>query len=92
MDMKQSLKEYIVGTTTAPLPENFDTSVNMIDAGIMDSLSMMNVIIHLEQQYKIVVRMTEMTPDNFESIDALAKFIQNKQRRLSVALVDGGTF
>jgi acyl carrier protein len=92
MDMKQSLKEYIVGTTTAPLPENFDTSVNMIDAGIMDSLSMMNVIIHLEQQYKIEVSMTEMTPDNFESIDALAKFIQNKQRRLSVALVDGGTF
>ena len=64
----------------------------MIDAGIMDSLSMMNVIIHLEQQYKIEVSMTEMTPDNFESIDALAKFIQNKQRRLSVALVDGGTF
>ena len=92
MDMKQSLKEYIVGTTTAPLPENFDTSVNMIDAGIMDSLSMMNVIIHLEQQYKIEVSMTEMTPDNFESIDALAKFIQNKQGRLSVAIVDGGTF
>ena len=92
MDIKQSLKEYIVGTATAPLPENFDTSVNMIDAGIMDSLSMMNVIIHLEQQYKIEVSMTEMTPDNFESIDALAKFIQNKQRRLSVALVDGGTF
>jgi acyl carrier protein len=92
MDIKQSLKEYIVGTATAPLPENFDNSFNMIDSGIMDSLSMMNVIIHLEQQYKIEVNMTEMTPNNFESIDALAKFIQNKQGRLSVDLVDGGTF
>jgi acyl carrier protein len=69
------LKEHLPGEALVSLKPDDD----LIGSGILDSLAMINLVTHLEQHYGIVVGAEEMSPDNFESVVALAKFVADKQ-------------
>ena len=57
------------------LPE--DTS--FLDAGIIDSTGVLELVAHVESRYGITIADHELIPSNFDSIGALARFIQRKR-------------
>ena len=69
------LKEHLPGEALDSLKPDDD----LIGSGILDSLAMINLVTHLEQHYGIVVGAEEMSPENFASVAALAKFITTKR-------------
>lgn len=60
------------------------TKINLDDSlfssGALDSLSLLRLIAFLEEQFNIQVDDTEVIPDNFQSINEIKAFIQNKKR------------
>ncbi|MGH1433673.1 MAG: phosphopantetheine-binding protein [Lewinella sp.] len=50
---------------------DFRTEEDLIDAGILDSLDVASIISELNDEYDIAIRVTELDPDNFNSVKAI---------------------
>lgn len=46
--------------------------------GELDSLSVVTIMMILSDEYKISLGITDATPRNFRSVDALVKMVENK--------------
>jgi acyl carrier protein len=53
---------------------------SLLDAGIIDSTGILELISHLEQQYKIKVNDDELTPENLDTIARICEFLNKKIR------------
>lgn len=49
---------------------------NLIDEEILDSLSIMALVVRLETEYDIEIDPDEIAPENFESVDAIWQMVQ----------------
>ena len=47
--------------------------------GIMDSTGALELVMHLEERYGVTVQDEELHPDNLDSIDRIAAFIERKR-------------
>ncbi len=81
MSVEQKLKQFIF-SEILPGEDGIDLQHddNLIDTGILDSLAMVKLVNHLEQDYGIEVGADEMTPENFASIDAIARLIAARKK------------
>jgi acyl carrier protein len=80
MDLRQQIREHIIEQLLhGEEPEGFDDDYNLIDAGIMDSLAIMNMVTYFEQQAGIEFGDEDIVPEHFNSIDALASFAEQKR-------------
>ncbi len=64
-----------------PLSRNLQVSVtdNLFSAGVVDSLGILDLVTFLENEFQIVVSDDELTPENFETIQGMAQFLENKK-------------
>lgn len=52
---------------------------SLIGRGIVDSTGVMELIAFLEEQFGIAVDEDEMVPENLDTIDAIAVFVEQKR-------------
>ena len=55
----------------------------LLDAGIMDSMGILELVGFLEQEFAIHVSDDELVPENFETIEQIVGFVSRKQREAS---------
>lgn len=51
---------------------------NILDAGIIDSFEIVNIIAALEETFNIEINGEDIIPENFNSIKAIAKLLEKK--------------
>jgi acyl carrier protein len=78
MDIRSDIKVYL--TKQTPKGVTFSDQDNLLSKGVIDSLKMLDLISYLEQHFGVNIDEDEMMPDNFESVDALVSFVQEKRR------------
>ncbi len=80
MGLQQQIRDHIIDQVLhGEEPEGFDDDYNLIDAGIMDSLAIMNMVTYLEQQAGVEFGDEDIVPEHFSSIEALARFAEQKR-------------
>lgn len=80
MKMADELWEYIQENCLAgEYPEEFDRDDNLIDSGVLDSLSTLNLVSYLEEEYEIRIKSEDITLENFGTVDQLAALIEKKK-------------
>jgi acyl carrier protein len=57
---------------------NDDTS--FLDEGIVDSTGVVELVLFVEENFGLTVEDSEIVPDNFDSVNRLAAYIQTKQK------------
>lgn len=67
---------------TGEYPEEFDRDDNLIDSGVLDSLSTLNLASYLEEEYGIKIKSEDITLENFSTVDQLAAMIEQKKAGL----------
>jgi acyl carrier protein len=55
-----------------------DNNKSLLDAGIIDSTGVLELIAHLEEHYHITVDDDELVPENLDTIDSLCAFLGRK--------------
>ena len=55
---------------------DFESSTELIDDGILDSLTMVGIISALSMEFGVVLPYEDIIPENFNSIDAMVELIQ----------------
>jgi acyl carrier protein len=51
----------------------------LLEAGVIDSMGVLELVSFIEKQYRIAVAEDEMMPENFDSVDAIAAFIDRRR-------------
>ncbi len=83
MNLQQTLRNYILDKCLKGLaPEGFDDDFNLIDAGFMDSLTIINTVSHMEKKYAITFDDGDIVPEHFMSVNALAAFVREKRLQI----------
>lgn len=52
---------------------------SLTERGILDSTGALELVMHLEDRYGVTVQDEELHPDNLDSIDRIAAFIERKR-------------
>ena len=55
---------------------DFDTCTTLIDDGLLSSLDIIQLIGALNDEFDISIPATEIIPDNFTSVDAMAAMVK----------------
>jgi acyl carrier protein len=69
------LENYLFTTDQAAL--GVDDS--LLGRGIVDSTGMLEIIFFIEEQLGVKVKDEEMVPDNLDSVNRIAAFVQSKR-------------
>jgi acyl carrier protein len=81
MDIKAQVRQYIAKNLL--FSDNgfaYTDDASFLEEGIVDSLGVMELVLFIEEKFEVKVQDEELTPDNFDSVNKLASYIQ---RRLS---------
>ena len=80
MDTREAVRGYIVENflfgDAEPLTGD---DISLLDAGIMDSVGVMELVAFLEQDFGLSIEDDELIPENLDSVSNLVKFISAKQ-------------
>lgn len=80
MNLQKTIRNYILDQyLKGQAPKGFNDDYDLIDAGIIDSLAIINTVNYLEKQYGITFDDGDIVPEHFISVNALSAFVQKKQ-------------
>ncbi len=60
---------------------------SLLEKGVIDSTGVLELAMFLETQFGISVRAEDLLPQNFDSVDSMAGFVQRATAGLAVAAV-----
>lgn len=60
---------------------NFATEKGLIEEGILDSFDVVSIISALDDEYGVKIRVTELTPENFDSAESIMELVKKLQNQ-----------
>mgnify|MGYP001109740612 CR=1 FL=1 len=71
--MREKVKQVLADN----YPEiDFESSNELVDDGILDSLTMVGIISALSMEFNVVLPYEDILPENFNSIDAMVELLE----------------
>jgi acyl carrier protein len=58
------------------------SNASLVSAGILDSVSVLKLLVFIEERFSVKVADEELTPGNFETIERITAFINTKTRTI----------
>ena len=80
-DLKASLRGFIRKNFYMPDGQQLPDDASLRDLGVVDSTGVLELVSFLEQEHGIVVDDAELLPENLDSVDAIAAFVEKKRAR-----------
>ena len=75
-NVKQVVTDYLVEFVTYGKPIDADESI--VESGLVDSTTIFDMIAHLEDVFNIHVEDEDVDPENFDTINLIAAFVESK--------------
>ncbi|NOQ14082.1 MAG: acyl carrier protein [Methyloprofundus sp.] len=77
--MKQKIREFIFNELIfVAEPEKFSDDDDLLEAGL-DSMGIMRLIMHIEDQFGVTLPDSEIDPDNVKSFNTLEQWVLQHQ-------------
>jgi acyl carrier protein len=86
-DPQRHLRDFIVTNFYIPDGQPLDEVTSFLDAGIIDSTGVLELVSFLETTFGIEVQDDEMLPENLDSIRAITSYVSRKLESAKVQLV-----
>lgn len=74
----ETVHEFIVENFLFGDGEQLTNETSFLDSGIIDSTGILELITFLEETYNINIEDDELIPENLDSLNSVAKFIEQK--------------
>jgi acyl carrier protein len=78
MDIADSVRQFITGNFYIGKSSSLRNETSLLDAGIVDSTGVLEIVLFIEQRFGIRVADDEMLPDNLDSIGKITTFVARK--------------
>ena len=73
------LSEFISGTILKQPNRKIDPSEPLISSGLIDSFSLMDVALFVEDNFSVRIEDTELNADTFDNLTQLASLIESRK-------------
>jgi acyl carrier protein len=67
-------RELVQDATLLPLAN----ATSLLETGILDSLSLLRLVIFVQEQFGIVVDEVDLVPEHFASVDAICAYLRSR--------------
>lgn len=74
-------QEFVRDTVLLPLTN--DTP--LLESGILDSLSLLQLVVFLEERFGITVGDTDLLPQNFETVNSICAYLRSREPEMQNA-------
>jgi acyl carrier protein len=79
LEKKQKIRQFIIDTFLFGDTETeLSDGDSLLDSGIVDSTGVLELVAFIEDEFNIEVRDEELIPENLDSLDQLAAFVERK--------------
>ncbi|HEX8805034.1 MAG TPA: acyl carrier protein [Acidimicrobiales bacterium] len=82
-EVARDIRAFLVDSFLLGNDHGFDDADSLIEAGIVDSTGVMEVVTFLEESFGIEIADEELVADNLDSVERLAAFVGRKLDDLS---------
>ncbi|HJL16612.1 MAG TPA: acyl carrier protein [Sandaracinaceae bacterium LLY-WYZ-13_1] len=79
MSTIERVREFITTNFYVDDAEGLSDEQSLLEAGVVDSTGVLEVIDFIEEAFEVQVEDAEMLPDNLDSIDRIARFVDRKR-------------
>lgn len=78
-ELTQQIRTFIVDHFLMGQGDALANNTSFLEQGVVDSTGVLELVAHLESTYGFKVADDELTPDNLDSVDAIAAFVQRRK-------------
>ena len=78
MDTFSKVREFVVENFLFGDGESLKDDTSFMEAGIIDSTGVLELIMFLEETYGIKIEDNELVPENFDTLDNIAHYLEEK--------------
>jgi acyl carrier protein len=79
LEKKAKIRSFIVETFLFDAADaEFGDDESLLDSGIIDSTGVLELVSFIEEEFDFEVKDEELIPENLDSLDKLASYIENK--------------
>ena len=78
-DTSEIIREFIRGRFPLASSKNLTHDLSLLESGIVDSLGVLDLVGFVEERFGIVAQDEDLVPENFDSIDALARYVRERR-------------
>ncbi len=83
-NIEQQLRQFVVDNFLFGQPNgHLSSGDSFLDKGIIDSTGVLELVVFLEETYRIKIQDRELVPDNLDSINNLVRFLERKLQHTS---------
>ena len=76
--LKREVRQFLAGKLHRKV-EGVGDHDSLLESGVIDSMAVLEIVGHIEQQYGVAVSDDDMMPENFDTIEAIAAFIASRR-------------
>jgi len=76
--IESTIERYIIDSLLKGKKKQIDPDESLISTGVLDSLTLLQLISFIEEQFNFKVDDNEMVPEYFQSIKNIKSFIEGK--------------
>ena len=78
-ELKQDIRRFVVDNFLFGQDNGLTDDASFLEQGIIDSTGVLEFVAHLQQHYGIKIEDDELIPDNLDSVNAAAAFVERKR-------------
>ena len=67
-------KELVQDGSLLPL----GNSTSLLETGVLDSLSLLRLVVFIQERFGIVVDDVDLVPENFDTVDAICAYLRSR--------------
>jgi acyl carrier protein len=77
--IEDRVRDFVIKQFPLARKNGLKSGERWLESGLIDSLGILDLVHFLEEELKVQVTDEELLPDNFQSLQAVADFVRNKQ-------------
>jgi acyl carrier protein len=79
MALRKQIRDFVTTNFYVADPKSLEDSTSLLEHGIIDSTGVLEVIMFVETAFGVTVEDAEMLPENLDSIERIAAFVERKK-------------
>jgi acyl carrier protein len=76
---RKQVREFLVSNFYIAEANLLEVDTSLLDQGIIDSTGVLEVIGFIEETFGVTVEDSELLPENLDSIDGIARYVERKK-------------
>ena len=77
--MEDVVNGYIIREIVQDPALPLSNEASLLEGGILDSLSLLRLVVFLEGRFEITVGEADLLPENFDSVQAICAYVQGRE-------------